>query len=59
MIDIMDIEVGKAYACKFKVKTMLDTFEQNNTELELADSAPPASGSDSADPNKVRIRRGK
>ena len=26
MIDIMDIEVGKAYACKFKVKTMLDTF---------------------------------
>ena len=26
MIDILDIEVGKAYACKFKVKTMLDTF---------------------------------
>ena len=26
MIDILDIEVGKAYACKFKVKTMLDTY---------------------------------
>ena len=26
MIKIEDIEVGKAYACKFKVETMLDTF---------------------------------
>ena len=26
MIDILEIEVGKAYACKFKVETMLDTF---------------------------------
>ncbi len=26
MIDILDIEVGKSYACKFKVETMLDTF---------------------------------
>jgi hypothetical protein len=23
---IQDIEVGKSYACKFKVETMLDTF---------------------------------
>lgn len=23
---IQDIEVGKSYACKFRVKTMLDTF---------------------------------
>ena len=26
MIKIEDIEVGKSYACKFKVETMLDTF---------------------------------
>lgn len=26
MIDIREIEVGKSYACKFKVKTMLDTL---------------------------------
>jgi|TARA_B100001094_G_scaffold190145_1_gene184178 hypothetical protein len=26
MIDILEIEVGKSYACKFKVETMLDTF---------------------------------
>tara|TARA_B100001057_G_C22832559_1_gene943939 strand:+ start:1854 stop:2126 length:273 start_codon:yes stop_codon:yes gene_type:complete len=26
MIKIEDIEVGKSYACKFKVETMLDTY---------------------------------
>ena len=26
MIDIRDVEVGKSYACKFKVEHMLDTF---------------------------------
>ena len=26
MIDILEIEVGKSYACKFKVETMLDTY---------------------------------
>ena len=26
MIKIEDIEVGKSYACKFKVETMLDIF---------------------------------
>ena len=26
MIDIMDIEVGKTYACKFKVEHILDEF---------------------------------
>ena len=26
MIKIEDIEVGKSYACKFKVETMLDQF---------------------------------
>ena len=26
MIDIREVEVGKSYACKFKVERMLDTF---------------------------------
>ena len=26
MIDIRKVEVGKSYACKFKVEHMLDTF---------------------------------
>jgi len=26
MIDITEVEVGKSYACKFRVETLLDTF---------------------------------
>jgi hypothetical protein len=28
MIDIMDITPGESYACKFRVETMLDTFDR-------------------------------
>jgi len=33
MIAIEDIEVGKSYACKFKVETMLDTFGRPHPNL--------------------------
>lgn len=33
MIKIEDIEVGKSYACKFKVETMLDIYDRPHPNL--------------------------
>ena len=33
MIDILDIEVGKPYACKFKVEVMLDMNDKPHPNL--------------------------